>query len=259
MLSAIRVYSQPILAQSWLQRYQGWQAQVACVLGFTETGLIPGISAAGATPADREFTAIADAEFLVRGVQPHPRFPLPPLVAGASPVLISRAIVAELAMPTAVINAGLRHPPTVPCVDLGGAPAQCVRSGQALDRALVEHLLHQGMQWGARSPHTPADHLLVVGECVVGGTTTALAVLTGLGWQVQGKVNSSHPTCNHDQKWQLVRQGLAAAGLPTAVVDPLGVMAAVGDPMQPAVAGMAIAASHHRPVLLAGGSQMLAI
>ena len=41
--------------------------------------------------------------------------------------------------------------------------------------------------------------------------------------------------------------------------DPLAVIAAVGDPMQIAVAGMAIAASQHRPVLLAGGTQMLAV
>jgi NaMN:DMB phosphoribosyltransferase len=37
------------------------------------------------------------------------------------------------------------------------------------------------------------------------------------------------------------------------------VVAAVGDPMQPVVAGMAIAASRTRPVLLAGGTQMLAV
>jgi NaMN:DMB phosphoribosyltransferase len=33
----------------------------------------------------------------------------------------------------------------------------------------------------------------------------------------------------------------------------------VGDPMQPLVAGLAIAASRTRPVLLAGGTQMLAV
>ncbi|MEM6427295.1 MAG: hypothetical protein AAF728_19375, partial [Cyanobacteria bacterium P01_D01_bin.128] len=60
----IRVYTQRASGLSWLDRYRERLPQVACVLGFTETGLLPGISAAGATPSDRRYTAIADAEFL---------------------------------------------------------------------------------------------------------------------------------------------------------------------------------------------------
>ena len=57
-----RVYTQTVQGQRWLRRYRGHRPRLACVLGFTETGLVPGISAAGATPEDRRFTAIADAE-----------------------------------------------------------------------------------------------------------------------------------------------------------------------------------------------------
>ena len=42
-------------------------------------------------------------------------------------------------------------------------------------------------------------------------------------------------------------------------VDPLQLVAAVGDPMQIVAAGMAIAASRSSGVLLAGGTQMLAV
>jgi uncharacterized protein (TIGR00303 family) len=254
----IGLYSQHAAATKWLQRTIGKKAQFACVLGFTETGLIPGISAAGATPADRQFTAIADAEFLMQGVQPDPIFPLPPLPAGASPVLISRAVIEALNLPTTLFNAGLPHPPTVPAIDLGGIPARCVSTGQALNPSIVEHLLAIGQHWGHILVQRHPDHWVMLGECVVGGTTTALAVLSGLGWEARDRVNSSHPTCNHEQKWAIVCQGLAQALLP-ADADPLAVVAAVGDPMQIAVAGMAIAASQHCPVLLAGGTQMLAI
>jgi NaMN:DMB phosphoribosyltransferase len=97
-------------------------------------------------------------------------------------------------------------------------------------------------------------------------------------------VNSSHPKCNHQQKWQVVQDGLknalwqqgikqaaVAAGLvesrsSSTVVNlthyaqfPLQLVAAVGDPMQIVVAGMAIAASRTGGVLLAGGTQMLAV
>ncbi|GAB4368697.1 MAG: TIGR00303 family protein [Elainellaceae cyanobacterium] len=279
----IRVYSEVEQGNTWLAQHRGLPPVFACVLGFTETGLIPGISAAGATPQDRQYTAIADAEFLYNGPQPHPRYPLPPLQAGASPVLISRAVVAAQAIPVHLFNAGLPVPPTVPCVDLGGLPARCLTQANALDLTIAKHLFQQGLIWGERLAAEATPGYLVLAECVVGGTTTALSVLTGLGWNALGKVNSSHPTCNHQQKWEVVNAGLRqfAAQNPclvqkpkippqsqsqllsqsqaTTTPDPLALIAAVGDPMQITVAGMAIAASRNCGVLLAGGTQMLAV
>ena len=90
---------------------------------------------------------------------------------------------------------------------------------------------------------------------------TALALLAGLGIDAAGKVNSSHRQCNHQQKWSVVQAGLKAAGWPTIgdAVDPFALVAAVGDPMQIVAAGMALAASSTTGVLLAGGTQMLAV
>lgn len=259
----IQIYTQPEIAQGWIERVRGQDATFACVLGFTATGLIPGISAAGATPADRQYTAIADAEFLYHGVLANPQFPLPPLVDGASPTLISRAVVAGLKLPLYLFNAGLPQLPTVPSIDLGGVAAGCLSHGAALELSVVKRLLAQGLHWGETLASKEAGRYLILGECVVGGTTTALGVLTGLGWDAAGKVNSSHPACNHRQKWAIVRAGLDRAGLLETCdplhCDPLRVVAAVGDPMQIVVAGMAIAASRHTSVLLAGGTQMLAV
>ncbi len=263
----IKIYTQLQQGQHWLQRFQGQQPLFACILGFTETGLIPGISAAGATPADRQHTALADAEFLYNGVQPDPTFPLPPLSAGASPTLITRAIVHQQHSPLYLFNAGLPQPPTVPCIDLGGMPARCLSQGNAIDRVVVDHLFQQGLIWGEKLASQMPESYLILGECVVGGTTSALAVLTGLGWNVAGKINSSHPSCNHAQKAEIVGRGLSAwkqsrkieeKELPAAS-DPLEVISALGDPMQAVVAGMTIAASRTNGVLLAGGTQMLAV
>jgi uncharacterized protein (TIGR00303 family) len=263
MNKLIRVYSQREIGQSWVQQFHGRDALFACVLGFTETGLIPGISAAGATPDDRRYTAIADAEFLYHGPQPTPHAALPPLIAGASPTLISRAVVEALHLPLYLFDAGLAQPPAVPYIDLRGKPARCLSHGNALDIEIVTHLLQQGMTWGEKLAAEVPDGYVILGECVVGGTTTALAVLTGLGVEAAGKVNSSHPTCNHMQKWDVVQQGLTQSGLlhlqQSKPIDPLQVVAAVGDPMQIAVAGMAIAASRQVGVLLAGGTQMMAV
>jgi uncharacterized protein (TIGR00303 family) len=261
-MAAVRVYTQFERGEQWLQRFRSQKPIFACVLGFTETGLLPGISAAGATPGDRQYTAIADAEFLVNGVQAHPTYPLPPLQAGASPVLISRAVVEALEIPVYLFNAGLPHSPAVPAIELEGIPAGCLSRGMALPHAIVTLLLQRGLYWGEKLAAEAGGSYLLLGECVVGGTTTALAVLTGLGIAAGGKVNSSHPTCNHPQKWELVQTGLERAGLANshlAFPDPLKIVAAVGDPMQIVVAGMAIAASRSCGVLLAGGTQMLAV
>ena len=254
----IYLYSQLQQANNWLQHYEGKEATFACILGFTATGLIPGISAAGATPEDRLYTAIADGEFLINGAQANPEYPLPYLTKGISPVLISRAVAEVTDLPLYLFDAGLPIAPAVTAIDLGGEAAGCVTSGSAIDRAIVKHLFNQGLQWGKELIAT--KDYLIIGECVVGGTTTALAVLVGLGIDAFGMVNSSHPCCNHEQKWSIVQQGLQNSGLNlTEPQDPFSVVAAVGDPMQIVAAGMAIAASQCGGVLLAGGTQMLAV
>ncbi len=255
----VAAYHHPQRAQRWQQQVQGQCPLLVLTLGFTATGLIPGISAAGASPDDRRYTALADAEFMVNGPQPQPTFALPPLQAGASPALISRAVMAGQHIPLKLLNGGLPQPPTVPHLDLGGQPAQCLSTGAALPLAQVHHLWQVGLQWGTTLAADPAAYVLLA-ECVVGGTTTALAILTGLGLDARGRVNSSHPTCNHYQKQALVQQGLAQAGLaPGQAGHPLELVAAVGDPMQPVVAAMALALSRTKPVMLAGGTQMLAV
>jgi uncharacterized protein (TIGR00303 family) len=248
----ITTYTQRKKAKTWLKTYRGKRPVFACVLGFTETGLIPNISAAGATPEDRKYTAIADAEFLATGT--NTSFPLPPLVAGASPVLISRAVVAEQELPLFIFDAGLAIAPTVKVISLGGIPAKCLSTGQALPIEIVLQLFVQGLVWGEKLVQSGA--YVILSECVVGGTTTALAILTALGIEAKDKVNSSHPTCNHAQKWEIVQAGLYHLD---QSATPFEIVAAVGDPMQIAVAGMAIAASRHAGVLLAGGTQMLAV
>jgi uncharacterized protein (TIGR00303 family) len=252
----IQIHTQTALGLQWMARYRRVRPVYACVLGFTETGVIPGISAAGATPESRRFTAIADAEFLTNGPDSDAKYPLPPLHQGASPVFITRAVLQGQSMPLWVMDAGLPTAPSVPTIALGGKPAQCLSTGAAQEMAIVKYLFDQGLHWGQTLAAEAQNGYLILAECVVGGTTTALAVLAGLGFNAQGKVNSSHPVCNHDQKWTLVQQGLAM--LPPHP-DPWQVLAAVGDPMQAVAAGLMLSASRSCGVLLAGGTQMLAV
>ncbi|MDG2990403.1 TIGR00303 family protein [Candidatus Synechococcus calcipolaris G9] len=244
--------------EAWCSTHQFLQPGILCVLGFTATGLIPGISAAGATPSDRQFTALADGEFLCHGPRAHPLYPLPPLTVGASPALISRAVIAGLELPLYVFDAGLPRHSLQGLIDLGGQPAQCLTSGQALPLDGVWHLWQQGLKWG----ETLSDQhpWLVIGECVVGGTTTALALCEGLGISGRDRIGSSHRQCNHQQKWHIVQKGLEQVRAKNpGYLHPLECVAAIGDPMQVVIAGMVVAASQRSGVLLAGGSQLLVV
>jgi uncharacterized protein (TIGR00303 family) len=227
----VAVYTQFQQGQQWQQQVQSQPPLLVLTLGFTATALIPGISAAGTTPRDRAYTALADAEFMVNGPTAQPQFPLPPLQAGASPALISRAVIREQQIPLRVINAGLRQPPPVDHLTLGTLPAQCLTTGQALPLEQVHQLWQAGLNWGERLAAEPVGYLILA-ECVVGGTTTALALLKGLGIDALDWVNSSHPVCNHAQKRQVVLQGLARAGWSPAELGrhPLAWVAAIGIP-----------------------------
>lgn len=265
----IRVYTQGDRGRAWLQRYRGTQPLVACTFAFTETGTLPDISAAGRTPRDRRYTALADAEYLLNaegtdGTEGElPIYPLPPLTAGASPAVISRAVVAGLSLPLLGFDAGLPRPiPTYATiadavVRLTGEPARCLTTGAAMEPETVRQLLQAGLAWGDRLAER-CDYA-VLGECVVGGTTTALAVLLGLGFAAEGTVNSSFPQCNHARKQAVVRQGLERWQAGGGDRRPLAVVAALGDPMQVVVAGLTLGLSRRCGVLLAGGTQMLAV
>lgn len=252
----IKIYHGFEQGEKWLNRYDGCRPIFTCTLGFTETALIEGISAAGATASSRRYTAVADAEFLVNGVSALPRYPLPPLSVGISPTFITRAVVETLQLPVYIFNAGLPVTPSVPVIDLQGKPARCLSTGNAMSLTQVKHLYQQGLMWGKKLARENPDSYLILSECVVGGTTTALGVLRALG--INGMVNSSHPVCNHDQKEKIVQEGLQRANLPPSATA-LDIVGAVGDPMQVFVAGMALSASGYQGVMLAGGTQMLAV
>ncbi len=260
---------------SWTQaREQGWRrSRTLLLLAATDTAAVPGISAAGASPQARLGTAAADAELLLLGPGGRRCHALPPLPAGVSPALISHVVLSRLGLleRTRVLDLGCAIAAAVPHLRLPGlesaGPARCLSTGQALAPARVAALVQRGSAWGKR--WDPAEPLLLA-ECVPGGTTTALAVLEGLGVAAAGLVSGSLRQPANGLKSALVAKGLAAAGFetaelaavadPLAFADPLNVLAALGDPMQAFAAGLVGAAAlRGAPVLLAGGSQMAAV
>jgi len=254
-----RLSGDPLQAERWCHQLAAAAAatRVLLLLAGTATAAVPGISAAGATPESRRLTAAADAELLLLGPAQKRPHALPPLPAGVSPALIARVVVEQLGLDPLVVDAGAAVPPAVPHLQLGQGPARCLSGGDAMELQRVRRLLVLGRRWGRQLARLRQP--LLVAECVPGGTSTAQAVLQGLGVEAAGLVSGSLREPAHALKAALVARGLAAAQLPSPA-SAEAVLAALGDPMQPLAAGLVQAAAlDGLPVLLAGGSQMAAV
>jgi uncharacterized protein (TIGR00303 family) len=245
--------------QSRLAALFGKQGKFFLCIASTHTSDIPGISAAGSSAEARRLTPCTDAEALVAGkALTAESIPVSP-VGVASPVVITRACLALLDVAVEVIDCGAFAPPAVPFRLVGTRPAACLTTGKALPIEDVIALFEAGKSVGEEA--AKAYDYIVLAECVPGGTTTAMAVLSALGWNVYGMLSSSLPVASHDQRRDLVVSGLMNAALNQEALreQPLYAVAAVGDPMQAFVAGVAFSASAKIPVILGGGSQMLAV
>ena len=244
------------------QRVKNWRKNIDniaffLILAGSRTAEIKGISSAGSSPESRRYTAVADAELLLHGPLFPKRWPLPPLPAGVSPALISYVASTFLKMKPTIISAGLLQRPPFPHVCLESpelGPARCLSSGKAMDVNRVKLLWESGFEMGKK-----LQQPLLITECVPGGTSTAFAVLTGLGIKVDGLISGSNRNPPSELKMKLVKQGLKAAKLEknSSVID---LMAAVGDPFQPIAVGLLMGARESdQEILLGGGCQMLAV
>jgi uncharacterized protein (TIGR00303 family) len=240
-----------------LDQMKGKNPLFLCVIGVTETAKIRGISAAGENPEITDYTPPADAELLQLGkCKCIPGVPVTP-TGIPTPALITMSALRLADIPTLVVSAGLKVKPYVPFVDLGGSPGRDIRTGRALDNA--EEVLNAAKLAGENLAKT-ADYL-VIGESIPGGTTTALSVLLAMGVDAKGKVSSSMPVNPHELKIRTVEAGLEAAGVKEGEFadDPIQAVSTVGDPMQPALAGLVLGAADRVPVIMAGGTQMAAV
>lgn len=241
--------------RAFAQRWQGKRPTFCCVLAHTDTCLEPGVSMAGLTEELRPLTPAADAEVVqLGGPVCLPLLPSNPLGA-PGPAGITRAALCMAGIDAQFVGAGLRVWPACACTRLSEVPGGHIglAGGVPDARELFDIGLALGRELGAEAEY------LVLGESVPGGTTTALAVLLALGYAADGRVSGSVPDSAHDLKARVAHAALRSAGLEPGA-NPLVVISRVGDPMQPVVAGMALAAaSDGCDVLLAGGSQMLAV
>ncbi|MDR2719823.1 MAG: TIGR00303 family protein [Nitrososphaerota archaeon] len=244
-------------AEAFLSEIEGKNPLFIATIATTETGKIPGLSAAGQNPDFTDFTPPADAELLLLGkcksIQGVPITPdgIP------TPGLITMSALKLADIPVIIANAGCKVKPQVPFIELGGNSGRDIRTGNSVDN--VEEVIERAKTAGQQLAKT-SDYI-VIGESIPGGTTTALGLLSALGVNAEGKVSSTLPLNPHSLKAEVVRAGLKAAGEKFGSLNnnPIKAVSCVGDPMMPALAGLAIGAAAQVPVLLAGGTQMTAV
>lgn len=220
--------------------------------GTTRTAAIDGISAAGAEPDALPHTPSADTELLVYGDPVYaPTVPVSP-TGCPTPALVTRAVQELHDLHPTIVDAGLASPTAAPTIDVGATPGGDIRDPDPVPGA--QPIFESARDLAASLPD---DHL-VLGETIPGGTTTALGVLTAL--DVAQHVSSSLPENPLDLKHDVVATALETADFDeTGTVDALEAVRHVGDPVLPAIAGLATGAfSRDAEVTLAGGTQLLA-
>jgi uncharacterized protein (TIGR00303 family) len=240
-----------------LPEVKGKDVLFLCTIASTLTSRIPGITGAGATPELTDYTPAADVELIVCG-EPTCLPEIPQTIvngtAAPTPAVITKAALEIADIPFLVADAGAAVKPNLPYVKINEGPGSDIKTGRAVSNP---HLIYQKGKVLGKILSRLTDHIFI-GESTPAGTTTALGVLQALGYDAWGKVSGSTPENPHSLKQQLVKQGLMAAGIyGQELQDPFQAVKAVGDPMIPAVAG--IAAGSLVPVTLAGGTQMTAV
>jgi uncharacterized protein (TIGR00303 family) len=253
----VLIANNELKAKAFMEEIEGKNPLFIATIATTETGKIPGLSAAGANPDFTDFTPPADAELLLLGkcksIQGVPITPdgIP------TPALITTSALHLADIPVLIVNGGVKVKPQIPYVDLGGNSGRDIRSGDAVDN--VEEVIERAKILGEQL--AKASDYLVIGESIPGGTTTALGVLSALGVEAEGKVSSTLPENPHGLKAEVVAAGFRAAGEKFGSLrgNPVKAISCLGDPMMPAMAGLVIGGARQVPVLMAGGTQMTAV
>ena len=218
------------------------------ILANTMLSTVPGLSGAGPNPMGALLVPVLDAELIWQGIitssDATPNTP----TGCPTPASITRAVLEHTGVSPLFIDAGLVHRPTVPVLDLHGQAGGDPRDGPAVPDA--QRLYDEGVRIGKL---LSAYDLLVVGECVPGGTTTALCVLRSLGYDA--KVSSASVKSPDSMKEEVCSAVTRRIG--RTLSDPMDIVRETGDPMIAVAAGLA--EGFPGTLVLAGGTQMLAV
>jgi len=223
----------------------------AFVMAYTDTCRIPGITIAGASPEMIKYTPPADAEFIQYGSCKSIDFAPATPDGKPTPALLTRVALASAGIPFLAINAGGIIRPQMPFIEAGISHGNDISREPGLSAQQMREAIERGRETGEML--ASLTDCIVIGESIPGGTTTAQAVMQGLG--INARSSSSMPQNPTRIKNAIIQDALTRL----QPGDDLDRIAQLADPMIPFVAGMLSTVSQKCGVMLAGGTQMAAV
>jgi uncharacterized protein (TIGR00303 family) len=231
-----------------------------CVIAYTETSEIPGITIAGANKDLIKYTPSADAEFLYYGrckcIDDVPATP----DGKPTPALITKTMLDISGIPFIVVDSGVKVKPDIPLFSFNLQAGKNILKDIAMESGEVEKAYRYGIMLGKQL--SKSNDLVILGESIPGGTTTALGVMLSLGIDAENKMSSSMPENPHTLKNTIVRKSMKKNNITFGSLKdkPFDAISLIGDPMIPSVTGIAQGVIENGGrVMLAGGTQMCTI
>jgi len=245
----------PIIGNiDFIESLRGKKATFMLALSNTKTANIEGITQAG-IPGMIHLTPTLDSEFVctgeVRSLENIAETPK----GVPTPALITRGV--HLLAPygrVELLNLGLEVAPKVQYFkvhEFNIEPSQSIAKGANIN---AQELFQKGIDFGQN--YECKDEYIILGESVPSGTTTAMATAIGLKHKVKEYFSSSFkdvPTDVRENTLKLALSHLAHKD------DIFTVLSKVSDNMLIFNAGFILGLNNRVPLVLAGGTQMVAV
>ena len=243
-----------------LSHFKSTKSSFLFTISYTETATIPGLTIAGANTELIKFTPAADAEYIHYGkcrcIDTIPATP----DGKPTPAIITKTALELANIPITVIDSGALVKPVSPYTNINSKFGKNIALEKALELKDVISNYEMGKIIGKQAAKN--NDILIIGESIPGGTTTALGVLSSLGIEAYNKVSSSMPENPHILKNKIIEKSLLKHNIKFGDFrnDPFNAISHFGDPMMPTVSGMVEEIiSSNKKVILAGGTQMCCI
>ena len=243
-----------------LQELKSDKSAFVFVISYTATSTIPGLTVAGANPELIKFTPPADAEYIHYGkcksVNTIPATP----DGKPTPALITKTALEISNIPIYVVDSGSEIKPILPYVNVHSPIGKNILHEPGIGHQKAIENYEMGMMLGKQL--SKVNDIIIVGESIPGGTTTALGVMQAMGIDAFNKVSSSMPDNPNSLKNKVIEMAMTRSGLSSGdcTNDPFKAISNLGDPMMPTSVGIAEAAiSSGKRVILGGGTQMCCI
>ncbi len=238
----------------FIESLRGKKATFLLSLSNSDTSSIKGITQAG-IPGKMYLTPSLDAEFLCTGEVRSLGEVASTSKGVPTPALITRAV--HLLKPYSsleLLDLGLLHKPKIDYFkihDFDIKASDKISSGANIN---AQEVFQKALSFGQN--YTDENDYIILGESVPSGTTTAAASAMALGYECVDLFSSSFKDVPSSIRDQTINQALKNI---KAGDDIFAILGKVSDNMLIFTAGFVLGLNNKKKIILAGGTQMVAV